>query len=433
MKRFYFFSLLMMICCVIAKSQYVVVDGITYMITSNGTAILTNGKQAKGDVVVANEVSYNDESYQVAAIGDGAFYHNTDITSVKIPATVVTIQRSAFYGCIRLSSVTALAEKFDYIGTYPFYDTPWVKALPKDDGVTYWKDWMLDADENKQWDELYVKEGTRGMCVYNLRAKTVYIPKSYTETFFKDSFVAEKIVVDNANPVYFSDDNGAVYGRQIYAEYYCAAKDERKNITAQALVAISVKSQADKLILADGVKYLNTGACMNGNFEEVVVPEGCVAVFTNNFRWLKRCKRIVLPSTIEFFDMYDPMGDADMEVVLKAKEVPDNSGNQFTFGDCSHVTLYVPAESLDKYLADAAYQGKFKAIKAIPDDKIVGDVDCDGTINSADVVAVYNYITSGADSGIELSSADVNGDNVVNSGDVVEVYNLIINGTAQSK
>ena len=58
----------------------------------------------------------------------------------------------------------------------------------------------------------------------------------------------------------------------------------------------------------------------------------------------------------------------------------------------------------------------------------VGDVNLDGLINSADVVAIYNYIIEGVDSGIEKENADVNGDTFVNSADVTAVYNIIMYG-----
>lgn len=57
-----------------------------------------------------------------------------------------------------------------------------------------------------------------------------------------------------------------------------------------------------------------------------------------------------------------------------------------------------------------------------------GDVNCDGQINSADVVSIYNYILKGAASTIRGEDADVNGDDQINSADVVDVYNIIIAG-----
>ena len=89
--------------------------------------------------------------------------------------------------------------------------------------------------------------------------------------------------------------------------------------------------------------------------------------------------------------MYDPRGDSQMEIVLKAKEVPGTDNTPFE--KCTHITLYVPKESLDKYLADSRYNGKFKEIKAIPDNvTIKGDVNGDGKGNATDITDLYNII-----------------------------------------
>ena len=55
---------------------------------------------------------------------------------------------------------------------------------------------------------------------------------------------------------------------------------------------------------------------------------------------------------------------------------------------------------------------------------IVGDVNCDGSINAADVTALYNYILNGDET--YLSTSDVNNDGAVNAGDVTAVYNIIL-------
>lgn len=56
---------------------------------------------------------------------------------------------------------------------------------------------------------------------------------------------------------------------------------------------------------------------------------------------------------------------------------------------------------------------------------VKADVNNDGTVNSADVVSVYNFIINGEGA---KDKVDVNSDGTVNSADVVAVYNYIING-----
>ena len=59
-----------------------------------------------------------------------------------------------------------------------------------------------------------------------------------------------------------------------------------------------------------------------------------------------------------------------------------------------------------------------------------GDVNGDGKVNTADVVAVYTYIEKGDASGFTRDACNVNGDSSVNTADVVAIYTLIIGGEA---
>ena len=55
---------------------------------------------------------------------------------------------------------------------------------------------------------------------------------------------------------------------------------------------------------------------------------------------------------------------------------------------------------------------------------IVGDVNCDGSVTSADVTALYNFLLNGDQTFIATS--DVNGDGSITSADVTVVYNILL-------
>ena len=59
-----------------------------------------------GDIVIPASVEYDNQTFDVTAIGDGAFGLCTGITSVVIPESVATISRAAFGGCSAMASVT---------------------------------------------------------------------------------------------------------------------------------------------------------------------------------------------------------------------------------------------------------------------------------------------------------------------------------------
>ena len=430
MRKFYSFSLLtllsMTLCSIVAVAQTVTVGNIEYLIRDDGTVAILKGKSATGNVVIPAEVEYDGKKYSVVKVGQWSFSENTAITSVELPASVNDIGMYAFDGCTGLVSITGGAETFENVGNYALNNTPWLANFPAEDGLKYWKGWIIDSYQSNEFDELHIKEGTVGKMPNSgyLRGKTIYLPKSFSD-FFPDDFQVEKFVVDKENPTFFSDDFGAVYEKDGETSFYSYTESEWIYVTGQILYKAPKKSTAETFVVAEGTVCLENKACSNGHFERIIVPEGCEYVLHSNFRDLSSsCKYIELPSTLKYIDMIEPCGDSQMEIVLKAKEVPDTDSNPFR--ECTHITLYVPKESLDKYLADSRYNGKFKEIKAIPDNvTIKGDVNGDGKVNAADVTTVYNYIANPEATGLTLDKVDINGDGNVNATDITDLYNII--------
>ena len=429
MRKFYSFVLLMLLsmtlCGIVAVAQSVTVDNIKYLIQDDGTAVILNGKSATGNVVIPAEVEYDGKKYSVVEVGQWSFSENTAITSVELPASVNYIGTRAFDDCTGLVSITGGAETFENMGDFALTNTPWLANFPAEDGLKYWKGWIIDSYQSNEFDELHIKEGTVGK-MYNsgyLRGKTIYLPKSFSY-FYPDDIQVEKFVVDEENPTFFSDDFGAVYKKDGKTSFYSYTESEWIYVTGQMLHKAPYKSTAETFVVAEGTVCLDESACYQGRFERIIVPEGCEYVLDNNFRYLSSCKYIELPSTLKYIDMIEPRGDSQMEIVLKAKEVPDTDSNPFR--ECTHITLYVPKESLDKYLADSRYNGKFKEIKAIPDNvTLKGDINGDGKVNAADVTTVYNYIANPEATGLTLDKVDINGDGNVNATDITDLYNII--------
>ena len=429
MRKFYSFSLLMLLsmtlCGIVAVAQSVTVDNIEYLIRNDGTAAISKGKSATGNVVIPAEVEYDGKKYSVVEVGRWAFDSNTAITSVELPVSVNDIGTQAFYGCTGLVSITGGAETFENVGGYALTNTPWLANFPAEDGLKYWKGWIINFYQSNEFDELHIKEGTVGIMGNSgyFRGKTIYLPKSFGYFHYGDIQV-EKFVVDKENPTFFSDDFGAVYKKDGETSFYSDSETKWVFITGQMLYKAPYKSTAETFEVAEGTVCLNESACYLGRFERIIVPEGCEYVLHSNFRDLSQCKYIELPSTLKYIDMFDPCGDSQMKIVLKAKEVPDTDNNPFR--KCRHITLYVPKESLDKYLADSRYNGKFKEIKAIPDDvTLKGDINGDGKVNAADVTTVYNYIANPEATGLTLDKVDINGDGNVNATDITDLYNII--------
>ncbi len=122
-------------------------------------------------------------------------------------------------------------------------------------------------------------------------------------------------------------------------------------------------------------------------------------------------------------DSYDPIKIYALEVLVTAKE-------DYCFGaDCTFTLNGKTAIAHRVFISDSGQESVVLAL--VYDNAKRGDVNRDGDVNSADVVAVYGFIEKGDNSGILRIDADVNDDDEINSADVVAVYDIIINGEGE--
>ena len=314
MRKFYGFGLLMLLSSmffgVMTVAQTVTVDNIEYYCYYyDGTAKLMNGKSATGDVVIPAEVEYNGRKYRVTTIYYPAFWNNTAITSVKIPTSVNRIDSNAFGSCTNLTSITSDADMFEEIGSNPFDKTPWLDNLQAENGLKYWKKWVIGTDLPDEAEDVHIKEGTIGMSVKDgsIRGKTLYIPKSLSKLDNTLDIRVEKMVVDTKNPTLFSDSSGAVYKKD-GESMYDSGTGGYIYVKGQILYRMPTNSPANTYKVAEGTKALARYAGWGNNYERIIVPEGCEAVIVHSFRNQKRCKYIELPSTVNHFSLYYPIG-----------------------------------------------------------------------------------------------------------------------------
>lgn len=95
-----------------AVGDEIVIDQVTYRITklptasSNGKLTLVDGKNVKGDLIVANGMEHAGGKYDVTELGNAAFMDNTALTSVDLSDTSVsTVGQNCFRNCTALNHV----------------------------------------------------------------------------------------------------------------------------------------------------------------------------------------------------------------------------------------------------------------------------------------------------------------------------------------
>ena len=95
-----------------AKEPEIIIDdeGSSYVVEEDNTVSFTGNDSASGSFEVPSTVTTPEgETYTVNAIAQSAFENNTQVTEITIPETITAIYRSAFAGCVNLSSLTCLA------------------------------------------------------------------------------------------------------------------------------------------------------------------------------------------------------------------------------------------------------------------------------------------------------------------------------------
>ena len=98
---------LLMVCGAEA-SPHKEIDGISYSFNSNGTATVTSNYLTASDkiIVIRDTVSdFEGNQYTVNEIYSDAFYSNTNLEEITIPASIKIIGARAFSGCSNLNKV----------------------------------------------------------------------------------------------------------------------------------------------------------------------------------------------------------------------------------------------------------------------------------------------------------------------------------------
>lgn len=103
LKLFFILTLISLALVTQAQTQ---IDGINYQFNGSEAKVVSIPDCYTGDVVIPETVSYNGNAYIVTAIGQLSFFGCTDLISVTLPSTIISIDAVAFADAINLETVT---------------------------------------------------------------------------------------------------------------------------------------------------------------------------------------------------------------------------------------------------------------------------------------------------------------------------------------
>jgi len=359
----------------------------TFEFTYKGQTLkyeVANGNEAKvskqqserisGDVKIPERVKFKGEKYTVTTIGEEAFLYCPGLTSVIIPNSVTTIGEEAFLSCFRLTSVnipnsvtTIGEEAFSHcdgltsvnipnsvttIGEYAFWNCTGLTSVTIPNSVTT------------------IGEAAFANCT---GLTSITIPNSVTEIgkyAFEDC--------ENLKSINVAKDNS----------HYCSENGVLFDITKKRLIQCPCGIKGNYAI-PDGVTTIGKFAFSGcDGLTSVTIPNSVTTIDEWAFRYCDGLTSVTIPNSVTtigggaFFDCdsltsvtipnsVTTIGEEAFKycssltlLTIENATPPEVRGGAFEEVS-ENITIYVPAESVEKYKAAEGWSEYADKIKAI--------------------------------------------------------------------
>ena len=156
------------------------------------------------------------------------------------------------------------------------------------------------------------------------------------------------------------------------------------------------------------------------NLTKIKLPDNLVAIRVAAFTYCTSLKSIIIPQKVATIGGSAFISCSNLkEVVCRGKIPPAMVTDGFSSSIYGNATLYAPASSKELYTT-TDYWKKFSAFRGI------GDVNQDGRVNVADVMALVNYVLGHSVIDFEQRIGDVNFDDNINVTDIMGVVGICL-------
>ena len=279
----------------------VTIDNVDYFIyEAKHYATLSSGKNAKGELTIPSEVTYEGKSYPVKAIKSQAFKGCSALSSVTIPSSVTAIEHEAFYGCSNLSTINN-GINVEMVQPNAFRETSWFDNQP--DGIVYFgKTVCACKGDLPEGTDLVIREGTMSITQNTFQSRkglsSITIPEGITNidesTFWECPDLVSVKLPESLTII----DISAFYGCSKLSSIQLPS--HVNNICADAFQYCKSLTSIE---IPEDVKNIDDGAFYGcNNLTTIALPESLKKIGYEVFYGCKSLSAIRVPDKVEEID-----------------------------------------------------------------------------------------------------------------------------------
>lgn len=385
---------------------------LTASVTYRGDAFGTYTNVYQGNIVIPSSVTYNNKSYSVTKIGIWAFCDCNKLTSVTIPNSVTRIGECAFKGCSGLTSVT-IPNSVKIIDANAFYGCENLTSVTMGNSVNYIFDVAFAGCTRLTSIEFpntlhYIGTQAFRSCKFT----SLVIPDSVTfigEKAFEGSIDSLTSIVvasgntkydsrNNCNAIIETDSNSLIVGCRNSiipnsvtgigksAFSYCTGLTSitiPNSVTSIGEEAFRSCTGLTSVTIPNSVTSIGSYAFLGCGMTSLIIPNSVASIGDYAFRNCRGLTSVIIGNSVTTIGGGAFCLCTSLTSVTCCASIPPIMGNSlsgekpFYRVDCSHISLYVPAQSVAAYQAADQWKNfnPIQPISALPAETTIINIE----------------------------------------------------------
>ena len=325
--------------------KYEVADGNEAMVSKQ------QSERISGDVKIPENVKFKGEKYTVTSIGVSAFEYCTGLTSVTLPNSVTSIGGDAFYHCTGLTSVS-LPNSVTSIGVYAFYECSGLTSITIPNSVT-----TIGK---------YAFRRCTGLTSVTLSNSVTEIGKyAFADC---ENLKSINVVKDN---LHYCSENGVLFDntKKRLIQCPCGIKGNYAipdGVTTIEDGAFLVCAGLTSVTIPNSVTSIGGGTFAGcAGLTSVTIPNSVTKIDIDAFRECSVLTNVTIGNSITTIGTNAFLKCTGLTILTIENATPPEIYGHILSDVAKNMTIYVPAESVEKYKAAKGWSRYADKIKAI--------------------------------------------------------------------